>query len=97
MLDKWISREEENNLPRFGSYKEARVFFEKKYGDNFVVDTVELIGEEKCYFCSLIVDRKSFDEMQELLRKGMPISENRFLACAQPIQIMESGSIHIVH
>lgn len=73
------------------------MFFEEKYGSDFIVESIETIGAEKCYFCSLIVDRETFLEMQELLRKGLSFSGDRFLSCAQPIQIMESGSVHIVH
>lgn len=97
MIEKWISREEENALPLFGSHKEARLFFTEKYGSDFIVESIEMVGAEKCYFCSLIVDRETFVEMQELMRKGLPVSGDRFLSCAQPIQIMESGSVHIVH
>ncbi len=96
-MRKWISREEEAELPEFESFEDAWEFFEKRYGKDVVLESVEFINEKKCYFCGLIIDWESYNEMVRLFEAGEPVIGMKYLECKQPIQIFEDGSVHIVH
>lgn len=95
-----ISREEEAKIPQFHSHEEAKAWFEDRYGEDFILTGTEYLGQEqeKCYFYYLILDWKEY--MKGL--KEVRINHNMaagldFLYSHQPVQIMENGSIHIVH
>lgn len=94
---KWISREEEASFPDFDSFQDAWDFFSQKYGKDIVLESVDYIGDEKCYFCALIVDGETYWEMNRLFEKGEPVIGMEFLNCRQPIQIFEGGNVHVVH
>ena len=92
-----ISREEESGIPEFESNKEARSWFLLKYGDDFEYTTSEIIGEEICYFYNLILDRKVYEEEHRKLIEGRLGDAMALLNSYQSIQIMNNGSVHIVH
>lgn len=96
-MRKWISREEESTFPEFDSFQGAWDFFAEMYAEDIVLETVEVINEEKCYFCALITDKETYKEMNRLLEKGLPVIGMKYLECRQPIQIFENGQVHVVH
>jgi hypothetical protein len=96
-FEKWISREEEQEIPEFESHEEARKYFKEKYGDNFQLSDSEMIDDRKCYFYYLIVDKEGYEEGMASMKKDGFVSGMRFMKSQQPIQIFEDGIIHIVH
>ncbi len=51
-----------------------------------------------CYFYYLILDRKVFEAGQkEIESMGITTDAIQFMGSYQEIQIMEDGSVHIVH
>lgn len=96
-IKKWISRQEENELPNFGSHDEARKYFKEKYGDMFQLLRSEMIDGEKIYFYNYIVDYDAFRKGNEELRDKGFIAGMEFAESAQPIEIWEDGRIHIIH
>ena len=92
----WISRQEEAELPTFKSHEEASHYFEEKYGEKFVFEESSDIGDGICFFYRLITDEEAYIKgASELNANGYVGME--FMNSYQPIQIMEDGSIHIVH
>ena len=92
----WISRQEEAELPKFKSHEEASHYFEEKYGEKFVFEESSDIGDGICFFYRLITDEEAYIKgASELNANGYVGME--FMNSYQPIQIMEDGSIHIVH
>lgn len=96
-MNKKITRQEEAELPEFKSHTEARAWFKEKYGDDFMLTGVEPIGDQKCYFYNLVLDRKEFNRFMEEAQQTIIVSAASFIDSYQPVQIMEDGSIHIVH
>lgn len=96
-MRKWISREEEASFPEFDSFQTAWDFFAGKYGKDIVLESVDFVGDEKCYFCTLVTDWEIYREMNLLLEEGEPVIGLKYLECRQPIQIFEGGQVHIVH
>lgn len=96
-MRKWISREEEASFPEFGSFQDAWDFFLGMFEEDIVLETVDIINGEKCYFCALITDWESYREMNRFFEDGMPVSGMKYLECRQSIQIFENGQVHIVH
>ncbi|KKE78652.1 hypothetical protein DTX80_17775 [Bacilli bacterium] len=92
-----ISRKDEVNLPEFSSHEEARNFFKEKYGESFMLTGTDMIDDRKIYFYSLVLDKKAFNEGQEKLQKGEPVTGFDFINSYQPIEIFEDGNIHIIH
>lgn len=92
-----ISREEEALIPQFNSHEEAKKWFEDRYGKDFILTHAEIIGEELCYFYYLVLDWEEYKKGQKELRENGYMAGLSFLMSHQPVQIMESGSIHIVH
>lgn len=92
-----ISREEEVKIPKFHSHEEAQRWFFDKYGVAFCLVDKGMVGEEMCYFYYLILDWDTFKKGREEIKETGRIIGLEFLKSHQPIQIMESGSIHIVH
>ncbi len=93
----WISRQEEAGWPEFDSFQDAWDFLGGVFGEDLVLETVDIVNGEKCYFCALITDRDAYDEMNRLFEKGEPAVGMRYMACRQPIQIFENGQVHVVH
>lgn len=93
----WISREEEASFPKFDSFQAAWAFLFGKYEECVVLETIDFVGNEKCYFCALITDWEVYREMNRLLEEGEPVLGMKYLECRQPIQIFENGQVHIVH
>lgn len=78
--------------------KEAREWFKEKYGDSFILTSSELIDDQIWYFYYLIIDRKVFEaDQKEMELKGIMTDAIKFMGSYQEIQIMEDGSVHIVH
>lgn len=106
-MGKPISREEEASLPRFNSAEEAYRHFRGVYGRDFAFLSVEKAGNgEEYWHCHLILDRAAYELGMEALmgqsaRKGdgnvLRPSGIEFLRSHQTVEIMESGSVHIVH
>jgi hypothetical protein len=93
-----ITHEEEAKLPFFNDYEEAREWFKEKYGDSFILTSSEIIDDQICYFYYLILDHKVFEAGQkEKESKGIMTDAINFMGSYQEIQIMEDGSVHIVH
>ena len=92
-----ITREEESKIPRFDSHKEARLWFIQKYGDDFEPCTSEIIENEICYFYNLILDRKVYDQENRKLIEGRLGDAMALLSSYQSIEIMSTGSVHIIH
>jgi hypothetical protein len=103
-FEKWISRQEEAELPEFKSHDEARAYFKEKYGDAFQLSDSDVIDGRKIYFYMYIVDWDRFNKMQEYMRKqnsrllnAADPETNGFIDSYQSVQIWEDGEIHIVH
>lgn len=92
-----ISRKDEESIPQFHSHEEAKKWFEDRYGKDFILTGVEYAGEEKCYFYYLILDWEVYTKGLKELRTTGNVAGIEFLYSHQPVQIMESGSVHIVH
>jgi hypothetical protein len=96
-MEKWISRKEEDELPKFKSHDEARAYFKEKYGDAFqLMDSIYIDGK-KCYLYFLIHDKEAFWEGQRELKEKGHVEGMRFVESHQPIEIWESGEVHIIH
>ena len=96
-MNKPISREDESLLPSFSSHEEAWKYFTDLYGEDFVFQSAEYIGEQICYFYVLVINREDFEKGQITLLNENIVSGLDYLYSHQPIQIMADGSIHIVH
>lgn len=95
-----ISRQEESTFPTFTSHEAAAEFFTKRYGADFILQDAEPIGEQLCYFYAIVTNHEDYFHGRKLLSKGEPMSGElglKFLLSYQPVQIMEDGSVHIVH
>ena len=92
----WISRQEEAELPTFKTHEEARDYFEEKYGEKFVFEESSDTGDGICFFYRLITDEEAYIKGASDLNSNGYVGME-FMNSYQPIQIMEDGSIHIVH
>lgn len=95
-----ISREEEAALPAFNGAEEAYRYFRETYGDRFAYQGIETTGNgERYWLCHLVIDRDAYLQgMRELAGESAPTIDGlRFLRSYQVFELMESGSIHIVH
>lgn len=93
-----ISRQAEAEIPKFNSYVEAREYFTNKYGNNFVLANIEMIGDDEVFFYHLILDEKEYFSGREKLEKdGYIMDSLSFINSHQPIEIWHDGRIHIIH
>lgn len=93
-----ISRKAEAEIPEFDSHENARYYFKNKYGDSFVMANSMMVQDEKVYIYHLILDRKNyFDGVKKLQADGFIKDSLDFINSYQPVEIFESGRIHIVH
>lgn len=104
-----ISREDEARLPTFSSHAEARKHFVGKYGDNFAAVDSFLINDERiCYEYHLVLDRDAYTKGMRALYKSTRgstdsstssdiASADQLLHSYQKIEIMDDGSVHILH
>ncbi|MBR3690723.1 MAG: hypothetical protein IKL97_06480 [Eggerthellaceae bacterium] len=104
-----ISRKEEAQLPEFSSHAEARKHFVGKYGDNFVaVDSFIVSDDRICYEYHLVLDRDAYTKGMRALYESTRgttgsssssevTSVDQFLHSYQKIEIMDEGSVHILH
>ena len=92
-----ISRKDEELIPTFNSHVEARRWFKEKYGSDFTIMGADQVGDEICYFYHLVLDWETYMKGQKELRATGNVTGLEYLYSHQPIQIMHSGHIHIVH
>lgn len=106
-----ISREEEARLPGFSSHVEAREHFSRKYGASFVaIDSFPLGDKRICYEYHLVLDREAYARgMRALYKLSQGEAESstssspgttsgiQLLHSYQKIEIMDDGSVHILH
>ena len=94
-----ISRQEEACLPEFSSHAAARRHFVKKYGDNFVaIDSYFISDERICYEYHLVLDPDAYTKGMRRLRAGRGFSDGgEFLCSYQKIEVMDDGSVHVLH
>ncbi|WKA53226.1 hypothetical protein [Planococcus shixiaomingii] len=93
---RWISKQEEAELPTFNSHEEAINYFEEKYGEKFVFEESAETDNGLCFFYRLITDEEAYIKgVTDLNATGNVGME--FKKSYQPIQIMEDGSIQIAH
>ena len=95
-----ITRKEEAELPVFDSYKEAKSYFDGKYGKDFVLESIDDIDGQNCYFHALILDHATYDKGRRILQSGSYMTGQLsidFLNSYQSIEIFEDGNIHIVY
>lgn len=94
-----ISRKDEARLPTFSSQTEARDYFVKKYGDNFfIVDSFVIDGERICYEFHLVLNWGAYTDGIRRLSEEHSISDNgEFLCSYQKIEVMDDGSVHVLH
>lgn len=104
----YISRDDEAKIPNFNSHDEARKWFKSKYADSFMLIGSEQIGDRKCYFYYLILDKDAFNAGRESFAERTSLNDlflnNNFISNArhylfsyQSIEIFEDGSVHIIH
>lgn len=97
---KAISREDEARFPAFRAADDAYRYFKKAYGKDFAFQKTESTGDgDRYWLCHLIIDRDAYLQgMRELSGLGKQASDGRkLLQSYQVIELMESGSVHIVH
>lgn len=92
-----ISREDESRFPVFYSYDEARTFFVERFGSDFILQDVDDIGGQQCYFHAVVVDWEKYKAGQLQLQRNGSVSGFDYIMSYQPVQIMQDGSVHIVH
>lgn len=93
-----ISRQAESEIPDFTSHELAREYFKNKYGNQFILMSSEVIGDQKVYFYSLLLDQKVFEDGQkQMLKDGFMADALDFMNSYQPVEIFEDGGIHIIH
>lgn len=91
------SRKDENNLPKFGNHRQARLYFKNKHGDQFFLVDSDSIDGEKVYFYNLILNPEVYEKgMSALIHKGH-YSGFDFIESYQRIEIWESGQVHMIH
>lgn len=54
-----ITRKEEHELPEFNSHEVARTYFVNHFGDKFVFESSEMIGDQRIYFYVLGTSEQS--------------------------------------
>lgn len=101
-----ISREEESKLPKFNTHLEAREYFKSIYGERFQMQDSQECSGEKIYFYHLILDMnqylESVNEISEQQIKSLQWTEegclaDRYMFSYQPIEISETGNVHIIN
>ena len=95
-----ITRQEESELPVFDSYKAAQAYFDSKYGKDFILESIDDIDGQKCYFHVLVFDHAVYNKGRRILQSGDFMTGSLaldFLNSYQSIEIFEDGNIHIVY
>lgn len=103
LREKWISKEEEDNFPRFENHEEAIQFFEDRYKDDFQFSRTLNIDDDEVYLYLYVVDKEKADEMKEyiinqnsfLINTTKDPEARRFLDSCQHIFIWKNGKIKI--
>lgn len=92
-----ITRQEEAELPDFGSFREAWDYFQDKYTEDFIYTGKEDHGDATWHFCNLIIDQEAYRKGRKQLEAGIQTDAMSYLNSHQPVQIAETGDIHIVY
>ncbi len=92
-----ISREDESHFPKFISYEEARMYFSERFGSDFILQDIEDINGQQCYFHAVVVDWEQYKIGQLQFSRGEAVTGLDYISSYQPVQIMQDGSVHVVH
>ena len=92
-----ITREDENRFPKFNSYEEARVYFSERFGSDFILQDIEDINGQQCFFHAVVVDWEQYKIGQLQFSRGEAVTGLDYIFSYQPVQIMQDGSVHVVH
>lgn len=92
-----LTRKFEQELPDFQSHTDARKWFKKRFGDNFVLTDSQIIDGEKIYFYHLIIDRTAYESGMKKLSEEGYVSGMDLPMSYHPIEISETGLVHIVY
>lgn len=92
-----ISREDEGSFPEFASYEEAKTFFTERFGSDFILQDIEDINGQQCYFHAVVVDWEQYKIGQLQFSRGEAVTGLDYISSYQPVQIMQDGSVHVVH
>lgn len=92
-----ISREDENHFPKFISYEDARVYFSERFGSDFILQDIEDINGQQCYFHAVVVDWEQYKIGQLQFSRGEAVTGLDYIFSYQPVQIMQDGSVHVVY
>ena len=92
-----ISREDESRFPSFSSYEEARMYFSERFGSDFILQDIEDVGGQQCFFHAVVVDWEQYKIGQLQLRRNRHIVGLNYLSSYQSVQIMQDGSVHVVY
>ena len=92
-----ISREDESRFPKFASYEEAKVFFGERYGSDFILQDIDDVGGQQCFFHAVVVDWEQYKLGQLQFSRGEAVTGLDYISSYQPVQIMQDGSVHVVY
>ena len=92
-----ISRDDESRFPTFDSHEEARAYFEDRFGADFILQDIEDIGGQRCYFHAVVVDWEKYKAGRLQMKRNGHIIGLEYIRSYQPVQIMQDGSVHVVH
>ena len=95
MVEKGISKQEEEKLPAFQSHEKAIDYFEAMYGEKFVFEEAIETSDGTCFFYRLITDEEAYIIGVTALNSTGYVGVE-FMKSYQPIKILEDGSITIV-
>jgi hypothetical protein len=88
---------EENQLPLFINHKSARTYFKNKFGNLFVMVDTDLINGEKMYLYHLVLDKPTYLDGREKLKRGDIDNCGDYIVSYQDIQIGANGSVKIFY
>lgn len=92
-----ITREDESCFPSFASYEEAKMYFTERFGSDFILQDIEDIDGQRCYFHAVVVDWEKYKAGRLQLQRNGHIIGLEYILSYQPVQIMQDGSVHVVH
>lgn len=92
-----ISREDESSFPGFASYEEARMYFSERFGSDFILQDIEDVGGQQCFFHAVVVDWEKYKNGQLQFSRGEAVTGLDYISSYQPVQIMQDGSVHVVY
>lgn len=92
-----ISREDESHFPGFASYEEAKMYFSERFGSDFILQDIEDVGGQQCFFHAVVVDWENYKIGQLQFSRGEAVTGLDYISSYQPVQIMQDGSVHVVY